>query len=64
MSVKADFIRLVKSLPEDATLDDIEDRLYLLREIHQGIAAIERGAFVSHEEVRAIVRSWRVRREQ
>lgn len=43
--------RAVEQLPEDATLEDAMERLYLLEKIEQGRADVRAGRTVVHEEV-------------
>lgn len=42
----------VRQLPEDASLEDAMERLYVLAAIERGRADIAAGRVVSHEEVR------------
>lgn len=41
----------VEQVPEDATIEDVMDRLYFLAKVARGIEAADRGEVVSHEEV-------------
>lgn len=45
---------LAEQLPEDASIDDVIDRLRYLRAVEQGKRAAERGEFASDEEVRRV----------
>ena len=42
----------VEHLPEDATIEDAMERLYLLAKVARGLEAVERGDVVPHEDVR------------
>ena len=44
-------LQAVQQLPEDATFEDIMERLYLLEKIERGRADIREGRVVAHEEV-------------
>lgn len=44
-------LRALEQLPEDATLEDAMERLYLLEKIERGRADVQAGRVVSHEEV-------------
>lgn len=44
-------LRAVEQLPEDATLEDVMERLFFLEKIERGRADISEGRVVSHEEV-------------
>ena len=42
----------VERLPEDATVEDAMERLYVLAKVARGMEAADRGDVVSHEEAR------------
>lgn len=41
----------VEQLPEDATIEDVMDRLYLLAKVARGLEAADRGDVVPHEDI-------------
>lgn len=43
----------ISALPDDATLEEIVYRLHVVESIHAGLADIEAGRTVSHDEVKA-----------
>ncbi len=43
---------VVEGLPDDATLEDIMERLYFLAKIEAGRADVEAGRVIPHDEVR------------
>jgi predicted transcriptional regulator len=45
----------VERLPEDATVEDAMDRLYLVSKVARGLEAADRGDVVTHEEARRIL---------
>ena len=45
---------LAEQLPEDASIDDVIERLRFLRAVEEGKRAAERGDFGSDEEVRRV----------
>lgn len=47
------------TLPEEFDLDALFERLILIAKVEQGFAAVERGEFKTHEEVKDVVKSWR-----
>ena len=55
-SVKAEARRLVDTLPDDATWDDVMYRLYVRQSIERGLADSDAGRTVSHEDVRQMLR--------
>ena len=44
-------LRALEQLPEDATLEDAMERLYLLEKVERGRADVAAGRVVSHDEV-------------
>ncbi len=55
---KKQVMKVIKSLPDDCTIEDIQYRLYVLEKVEQGIRAIDEGRVVPHEEVEKRVRKW------
>ncbi|MGH9419093.1 MAG: hypothetical protein ACRD3J_03900 [Thermoanaerobaculia bacterium] len=49
---------LLEKLPDEASLSEIEYEIYVLNEIQQGMADVERGALVDHEDVKARMTKW------
>jgi predicted transcriptional regulator len=41
----------VEHVPDDATIEDVMDRLYFLAKVARGLDAADRGDVVSHEEI-------------
>ncbi len=56
MAVKEQAIELIKSLPDDCTLEEIQYHLYVREKVEKGIKAIDEGRFVSQEEAEKRVR--------
>jgi predicted transcriptional regulator len=53
MTSKETAISVINSLSDDVTLDDVIDRLYLVRKIELGIAQADAGDVMDHEEFMA-----------
>ena len=51
-NVKGRVIEAVRELPDDATVEDAMERLYVLAKIQKGIDQAEAGQTVSHEEAK------------
>jgi len=51
-SVKERVIEAVSELPDDATVEDAMERLYVLAKIQKGLEQAEAGQTVSHEEAK------------
>jgi predicted transcriptional regulator len=57
MTLKEHLRKIADSLPDDATLDDAMERLYLLYKIQEGLEQDERGEGIPHEEVEKLMRA-------
>ena len=49
---------ILKTLPEDASLEDIQYHIYVRQKIEQGLADVEAGRVVSHSEVQQRLAKW------
>lgn len=58
MGVKAEVIRLIESLPDDCTLEEIQYHLYVRQKVERGLAAIDEGRTVPQEEAERRVEGW------
>ena len=58
MTVKQMAKHVIESLPEDSTLDDIIDALYVNAKFERGEQEVRRGDGVSDEQARARLRKW------
>lgn len=52
METKQQILRAIEELPEDASVEDALDRLYLLYKVERGVRQADRGELISPEEVR------------
>lgn len=52
MPTKAQMVEAIQSLPEDASIDDALDRLYLLEKIERGLAQVRAGESLSLDQLR------------
>lgn len=50
--VKTEIVRIIQDLPDDATVEDAMERLYVLAKIERGLQQSE-GETISHEEIKA-----------
>ena len=57
-TIKEKAIELIKSLPDDCTLEDIQYHLYVREKVERGIRAIDKGQVVSQEEAERKVKEW------
>ncbi len=52
-SAKQEALRLIDSLPEETTWEEILYKMYIMKKVEAGIKAADEGRVVSHEEVKA-----------
>ena len=58
MSVKQVILKAIQDLPEDASVGDALERLYLLHKIETGMRRADRGDLVSQVEARQRMARW------
>ena len=58
-TTKEEVIEAMNTLPEKFDLDTLVERLIYVEKVEEVFAAIERGEFKTHEEVKELVKSWR-----
>lgn len=58
VTTKEQMIKVIQDLPEDATVEDAMERLYLLFKVGRGIAQADAGQKVSQEEARRRMAQW------
>ena len=58
MTIKEQMIKAMQQLPENATIEDGMERLYLLYKVERGIAQADSGQKVSQEEARKRMAKW------
>ena len=56
--IKEQAIELIRTLPDDCTLEDIQYHLYVRAKVERGIRAIDEGRVVSQEEAEKKVKEW------
>ncbi len=49
---KAQILNAIAELPDDATIEDAMERLYNLYKVEQGLAQVDAGQTVFHDEAR------------
>ncbi|MBX3301877.1 MAG: hypothetical protein KF693_06665 [Nitrospira sp.] len=57
MSTKETVLDLVRKLPDDCSLDDIQYHLYVLQTIERGKSEVTQGKTISHEQVKQELRA-------
>ena len=57
-AVKDELVRLILSLPDDCTIEEIQYHLYVRQKVERGLAAAEAGRTVSQAEAERRVEGW------
>ncbi len=57
-SLKKNVEKMIRNLPDDSTVEDIQYHLYVLDKIQKGQQAIRDGKGISHEEAKARLSIW------
>jgi len=57
-TTKEQIIELVRAMPDNATLDDVLEKLYFKLQVDQGLAELDRGESIPHEEVERRLEKW------
>lgn len=58
MTTKETAIRSIEELPEDATWEDIQERINFVAGVRKGLRELDEGKGVAHERVREEFREW------
>jgi predicted transcriptional regulator len=58
MKAKEAVFKLLETLPDDATIEDIQYHLYVLQKIQAGQDAADAGEIIPHEEVLRELATW------
>lgn len=57
-SIKKEAIDIITNLPDDASIEDIMYKLYVLDKIKKGQEDIQKGNFVTTDELRREIELW------
>ena len=58
MAMKDDVIRALKTLPDDASVDEIADRVYLVLMVERRLEEADEGRLISDSEAQGRLRNW------
>jgi predicted transcriptional regulator len=58
METKQQILKAIEDLPDDASVEDALDRLYLLYKVEKGLGQADRGELVSQQEARQRMAKW------
>jgi len=59
-TVKHRVLKAIEELPQDATFEDVMERLYFLYKIDKGLKQAEAGETLSHEAAQESIKTWHV----
>lgn len=59
LGAKHEALRLIQSLPDDCSTDDILGELYFKKQVDAGLRDVAEGRTISHGELRARIAQWR-----
>ena len=57
-TAKAQVQQILETLPEDASLEDIQYHIYVRQKIQQGLDDVDAGRTISHAEVQQRLAKW------
>ncbi len=58
MTVKEKVIKAVQDLPENSSMDEVMETLYLLFKVERGIQQADAGQLLSQQQVKERMRKW------
>lgn len=58
MSVKEEVIKIIQELPENVTIEDIMNKLYVRAKIEAGLKELDEGKGIPHEEAMEKISEW------
>ena len=58
METKQQMLKAIEDLPDDASVEDALDRLYLLYKVERGLGQADRGELISQQEARQRMAKW------
>lgn len=58
LKTKKDILQLIEAMPEDISLLDVIEELSFRAKVDEGLAALDRGEWVSDQEARKRLRKW------
>ena len=58
METKQEILKAIQELPNNATVEDALDRLFLIYKIERGLGQADRGDLITQEEARRRMGKW------
>ena len=60
MTTKQAVIEAIQQLPDESTIEDVMEELYIRQKIERALKQIENGEGIPHEEAKKRLAKWRV----
>jgi phosphotransacetylase len=57
-NVKENVIAMIQQMPDDVSIADIMAELYIRQKVDKGLAELDEGKGISHEEVKERMKKW------
>jgi predicted transcriptional regulator len=58
MTIKQIAIQTIQQLPEDATWEDVQERINFVAGVRKGLRELDDGKGISHEKIKEELREW------
>ena len=58
IGIKQEVIKMIESLPDEVTIDDIMSKLYFKLQVDAGLKDLDEGKGIPHEEVEKRMAKW------
>ena len=58
MNNKEIAIKIIQELPEDATWEDIQERVNFIAGVRKGLKELDKGKGISHKQVKEDLKKW------
>jgi len=55
---KENIIEMIKNLPDDISMEDIIEAIYVRKKIEKGLKDSEEGNLYTHEEAKELLKKW------
>ncbi len=56
--IKDELVHLIRSLPDDCTIEEVQYHLYVRQKVERGLAASDAGMTISQDEAERRVEEW------
>jgi len=58
MTMKQQAIHAIEELPEDATWEDIQDRIHFVAGVRKAIRELDEGQGIPHDQIKQEIAAW------